>query len=430
VPSLAIERVGVGAARTCRLVVVASLLAIVPAPGRPAENPYQLRPGANGALCLDCHAPDMGPILQRAFVHTPVRARDCTGCHSPHVSHRRKLLAADIGQVCSTCHAVVPAPAVSTHRPVAEGRCTACHDPHASSFKYNLVQDPGALCATCHPAIAEAARAEFRHAPVERGCKSCHDPHGSAKAPRLLKAPVPALCIGCHRADRLASVHGGYPVVNARCTSCHDPHGSSVPRLLYATVHPPVLKRNCAQCHEPPTSKAPFRTRRAGAELCRGCHTERIARMLERSRVHSPVAAGACLDCHSPHAAPQRGLVKASMVAVCGRCHADTIRRQAVSPTKHKPIAAGSCTRCHDPHGSDAPLLLARQDVIGLCLSCHDWQKHATHVLGERHRDPRNPNLTISCLSCHRAHGTEYEHLTPFPGKNLCTNCHEGGPKK
>jgi predicted CXXCH cytochrome family protein len=118
------------------------------------------------------------------------------------------------------------------------------------------------------------------------------------------------------------------------------------------------------------------------------------------------------------------------MVVVCGRCHADTIRRQAVSPTKHKPIGAGSCTRCHDPHGSDAPLLLARQDVIGLCLSCHDWQKHASHVLGERHRDPRNPNLTISCLSCHRAHGTEYEHLTTFPGKNLCTNCHEGGPIK
>lgn len=409
--------------------LAAVALAIAPALAGAAESARRLRPGADGELCLECHDPDIGQILKRPFIHTPVRARQCTGCHNPHVSSERKLLGADPRRVCSTCHDVIPPKPVSTHPPVGEGRCTDCHDPHASSYKYNLVREPGALCAGCHPAIAETARSEFRHAPVERGCTVCHLPHASGAAPKLLRSAVPALCLGCHRAERLPAAHGGYPVASARCTTCHDPHGSSVRRLLYASVHPPVAKRNCAQCHEPPTARTPFRTKRSGGDLCRTCHTDRIAKMMARSRVHAPVAAGACLDCHAPHAGPQRGLIKGDMVVVCGRCHGDTIQRQALSPTKHKPIATGQCMRCHEPHGGDAPLMLAKPDVVSLCQGCHDWQKHFSHPLGDRYRDPRNRNLPLACLSCHRAHGTEYAHLTPYPGKDLCTRCHDGAPR-
>jgi predicted CXXCH cytochrome family protein len=148
--------------------------------------------------------------------------------------------------------------------------------------------------------------------------------------------------------------------------------------------------------------------------------------MLEKGQVHRPVAEGSCLACHSPHASPQKGLVKANMVNVCGTCHEDTIRRQTLSPTKHDPIQKGSCTACHDPHSSDGALMLVKSDTIEMCGSCHDWLKHSSHPMGETFKDPRNKNLTMQCLSCHRGHGTEYKHLIPYPKTtDLCTKCHE-----
>ena len=409
------------------LLAGASVLALVPGGARTASIAFALRAGADGAICLECHGEDFAPILEKRFVHTPVRAKDCIGCHRPHMSHQRKLLDTTPGRSCAACHDdIVPAKPTSAHRPVAEARCTACHDPHASQFKFNLVKSPSELCGGCHREVATASLARFGHPPVRESCTICHDPHGSASAPSLLKSKVPGLCVRCHASERLASPHMGYPVTKARCTSCHDPHGSSVRGMLHASVHPPVARRNCSQCHEAPLAAFPFRTKKPGAQLCKDCHAQKLAGMLERSRVHWPLAQGECLACHAPHAAKQRGLVKADLVSVCGACHADTVRRQELSPTRHEPVAAGACTRCHDPHGSGAPLLLGALDATALCQSCHDWQKHANHPLGSRFRDPRNPNLTVTCLTCHRAHGTEYEHLTPYPGKDLCMSCHTG----
>ena len=79
-----------------------------------------------------------------------------------------------------------------------------------------------------------------------------------------------------------------------------------------------------------------------------------------------------------------------------------------------------------EPHGGDAPLFLANKDVIALCGQCHDWQKHSTHPIGDKVKDPRNKNMTLQCLSCHRSHGTDYKHFIPFPTtSDLCVQCHE-----
>ena len=179
-------------------------------------------------------------------------------------------------------------------------------------------------------------------------------------------------------------------------------------------------------CHEPPTSKTPLKTRKQGAELCRTCHEPRMALMLEKNRVHEPVLQGNCLACHTPHASREKKLVKANMVVACGACHQDTIRRQELSPTKHPPIQEGKCTACHDPHSGNAPLMMVNPDRIELCGTCHDWQKHSTHPIGEKRKDPRNRNLTLDCSSCHRAHGTGAKRLIPFPKvTDLCIRCHE-----
>jgi DmsE family decaheme c-type cytochrome len=404
------------------------LLALAaPLPGRAAPN-HKLKPGANGQLCLECHA-DFEEKLKKRSVHTPVRSKDCVGCHNPHASNHGKLLTEQPKAICVTCHDMVPKAARSTHKPVAENRCVECHDPHASANKFNLVKPVGDLCATCHKPLVEAAgKARFKHKPVAQGCPTCHEVHGSAKAPDLLKNEVPGLCVGCHKTEGAIFVkqHMGYSVGKSRCTSCHDPHGSNARGMLYDRVHQPVAKGMCTMCHEPPGSPNKFKPRQVGASLCRGCHAQKMTQFQEKARIHQPVAEGTCLACHTPHASPKPGLIKANMVVVCGECHSDTIRRQEISPTKHAPVKDGDCAACHDPHSSNAALMLQNANRIDLCASCHEWQKHSTHPIGDTRKDPRNRNLTLDCLSCHRAHGTEYPHMMPFTKTtDLCTKCHE-----
>jgi predicted CXXCH cytochrome family protein len=148
--------------------------------------------------------------------------------------------------------------------------------------------------------------------------------------------------------------------------------------------------------------------------------------MLGQNRVHQPVLEGrACLTCHGPHASKVKGLLRGTTLTVCGGCHADTTRRNENSATKHKPVAEGECTACHDPHSSGGALLLANADRIAMCGKCHDWATHSTHPIGEKKIDPRNKNLRVECLSCHRAHGTEFPKLMLAAKQSeLCTKCH------
>src|SRR5512137_707202 len=129
-----------------------------------AQNKYKLKPGAEGKLCLNCHA-DFADKLKSKFVHTPVKTEECTGCHSPHTSNHGKLLSASTKTICVTCHGqIIPAKPVSTHQVVVEGNCVKCHDPHASNNKANLLQAGNALCAGCHKTMADnLSKIKFKH---------------------------------------------------------------------------------------------------------------------------------------------------------------------------------------------------------------------------------------------------------------------------
>lgn len=401
------------------------------APGGAGTAGFKLKAGAEGKVCIECHG-DFQKILALPVVHTPVRSRNCVGCHSPHASHRARFLADEPNRVCAGCHGdMTPASSKSTHKPVADRLCLSCHDPHASTAAAVLVKPAMDLCGTCHKALVErAATAKYKHAPVQgSGCITCHEAHASATAPHVLKKDVPALCIGCHRIDRpiFAKKHMDYPVGKSSCTSCHDPHGSEKRGLLYDRVHAPVARAMCAQCHQPALSATPFATKAAGAELCRTCHGPMVAKTFGRNRVHLPLTEGkSCLNCHNPHAAKQAALLSRQPKALCGSCHADTIQREVRSPAHHPPVRDGECMSCHDPHSGDAALMLVKDDPIELCQTCHDWGKHSSHPLGAKVADPRNPNRSLECLSCHRSHGTEYKKLAPFGKQSeLCTSCHQ-----
>jgi len=339
-------------------------------------------------------------------------------------------MAADTNRICRTCHGgIVPGKAESVHKVVAEGKCVKCHDPHAAPNRFNLLAAGNDLCAGCHKELVEsAAKAGFGHSPVRKGCITCHDPHASTRSAFLLKEGVPSLCTGCHASDKPSFVkqHQNYPVAKARCTSCHDPHGSDRGGILWADVHAPVANKTCGQCHVDPSSPDALKTRKEGYELCRGCHNDMMNRTFDRKRIHWPlVDRGSCMNCHVPHASKNDRLLKAPVKAVCGKCHADVIARQEKSLVKHKPVEEGNCTKCHSPHSSNNVFLLDNATTVDLCGSCHDWQKHTTHPIGEKIVDPRNRNLRLDCLSCHRSHGSDQKNFAYFnPKMELCVQCH------
>jgi DmsE family decaheme c-type cytochrome len=394
-----------------------------------AEKDFKLKPGARGKLCVSCHD-GFEEILKKRFVHTPLTKGDCAACHNPHASKHALLLGAETANICYECHEDMIVPeARSAHEVFVEGQCVSCHDPHASDNEMVLIRPGSELCFECHEELGERiVNNEFPHEPVTEDCLECHNPHTSAESSKLLKAEDPVLCAECHETDKstFKSLHENYPVQQGRCVSCHDPHGSNTEAVLFDNVHEPVLEKECGECHRRPSSAAPFALKDAGFEICEGCHYDMVVEAFNQRRTHWPlVDEMGCINCHTPHASAEEGLLKGPMLEVCGRCHTDTVARQARSQTEHPPIAEGECTECHSPHGSDNLFILNEPSSIELCETCHEWETHSTHPIGEKVVDPRNENMTLQCASCHRAHGTEYKHFIFFETKDeMCVQCH------
>jgi predicted CXXCH cytochrome family protein len=396
-----------------------------------AQNKYRLKPGAKGALCLECHE-SFVETTRLPHVHTPVKAGDCSDCHDPHTSTHGKLLGGDTTEICADGHGeIVPEDARSAHETAREGDCVACHDPHGSSNPDNLVRGGNELCLGCHAEMAAAVNeASYEHSPAKRDCLGCHTAHASSDSDSLLKKDEPGLCLDCHDPGQafFGKVHLGYPVTGGRCTSCHDPHGSNNAGLFWANVHAPVASGMCKQCHQESSSPNPLQLAREGMELCRGCHNTMVNTTLSQARLHWPVVGeDSCLSCHAAHASAEGSLLREPAKPLCGQCHQDTLARQEGSVTKHEPVDDGSCTVCHSPHASDNALLLEEANLNELCGTCHDWQRHSSHPIGNEVIDPRNPNLTVDCSSCHRNHGTGLPHFVYWDHKSeLCVQCHAG----
>ena len=416
--------------------------------GYAQQNKFKLKPGAQGKLCLECHD-NFKEKLKNQFIHTPVKSGECSECHDPHTSAHGKLLSEDTNKVCFKCHeGIISKNPKSSHKIVVEGNCVKCHDPHGSNNKFVLLKAGNELCVGCHKNIGETVtKVKFKHNPVEKGCINCHDPHASAKANHLLKNDLVALCVSCHQTDRpnFLKLHMNYPVAKSDCSSCHDAHGSNRAGILFDNVHAPVANKACNQCHEASTSPDALKTKKAGFELCRGCHSGMMNDTFNKNQVHWPlVDKVGCLNCHEPHASKQKKLMMGDMKAVCGKCHSDTMESQEKLAERekqenaaakgrvikgaltHNPIQEGNCEGCHASHASDNAFLLKQPSIIKLCEACHDWSKHTNHPMGEKIIDSRNKNMKMQCLSCHRSHGTGYRYMIPFPTvTDLCVQCHK-----
>ncbi len=159
------------------------------------------------AACYACHtdfgAPEEG---KQKFLHAPVAAGDCTGCHDPHFSARAKLQKLEKG--CFECHDRFPAEGV-VHAPVAEGNCKGCHSPHVGPAPKQLLAVGNALCIGCHANPHTQHRSaqvkgkntlvpdDFPRDKGELSCLGCHRPHQSQER-RLFGMSQGALCRTCH----------------------------------------------------------------------------------------------------------------------------------------------------------------------------------------------------------------------------------------
>ena len=394
-----------------------------------AQNPYKLKPGADGELCLTCHEAFLEKMKLR-HIHSPISEGQCSECHNPHASKHGDLLNAEPQRICLTCHDdLLPNGVESIHEVVAQGSCTDCHDPHASRNRNLLISSGEDLCFECHGEVEKAVKeASVVHEPAEDGCLDCHGPHVSTQAPSLLSAGEPDLCLDCHDSSDpgFSKGHLDYPVSSARCSVCHDPHGSNRSALLKDNVHNPVAKRMCGQCHKGDAQPGMIPAAEMGLEGCRECHRKTVDVMLKSANVHWPVLdKEGCLTCHDPHASGQANLLSEPMLELCGNCHASVITRQQAAKVKHEPVMDGDCIACHAPHSSDNLYLFTESSDIEVCAKCHEYQKHSTHPIGQEVQDPRNTNVTLDCSSCHRAHGTQYDHMFPFATYTfLCVQCH------
>jgi predicted CXXCH cytochrome family protein len=234
-------------------------------------NPGPITLGLN-ETCFQCHDEFQG-IMARKFKHKPA-VEACTNCHNPHNGAERKLLAAEMVQMCTACHKGIRdqiANAKVRHDAVTTGeKCANCHNPHAANIEKLLIQLPFDLCVSCHSKDRMLAgdgkpmtnykswldSNKVWHEPVKaKDCSACHRTHGGNNF-RLLVATYPptfyaaydkkvyALCYGCHN-DKVVSV-----AETTTLTGFRD--GSR--NLHYVHVHK-ERGRTCRACHEVHASK-------------------------------------------------------------------------------------------------------------------------------------------------------------------------------
>lgn len=198
------------------------------------DNPRQLRAPME-QNCYACHDKLKKHVEESNVQHAAMMsAEKCANCHNAHASDQPALLRHRMDQVCLTCHDksmkatdghAIPnmKPVLTTsqflHGPIRAGSCSGCHDPHGSnapdllerafpsSFYTPFDVSKYALCFNCHSAemVLEektASLTNFRDGDRNlhylhvnrddkgRTCKTCHAIHGS-DLPNHMASEVP-----------------------------------------------------------------------------------------------------------------------------------------------------------------------------------------------------------------------------------------------
>jgi DmsE family decaheme c-type cytochrome len=207
---------------------------------------------------------------------------------------------------------------------------------------------------------------------------------------------------------------------------------------------PPPAPRAQAPAPAPGATTAALPAGHVGAETCRGCHEEAVARFastrmgrLFMKQPRNAQEANACETCHGPgqaHVEAGGALDKSGgMITfrrddktpvevrnqVCLGCHTkgDRIFWKG-SAHESRDVACTSCHSVMKGHQGN----LAQPTEIETCQTCHLQQARARQWRSS-HMPLREGKM--SCSSCHNPHGTVQQTLLREPTLNdTCYRCH------
>src|SRR5574337_413813 len=224
--------------------------------------------------------------------------------------------------------------------------------------------------------------------------------------PLLLVSSVSAEeidCLMCH-AD-LAGKKVKHAAVDMGCPGCHTAvDAADVPHKMKNKIKKGL------------SSEQP--------ELCYGCHDKTA---FTGKKVHAAIEMG-CTGCHKPHSSDSPKLLASAGPDICWNCHDKT---EFSKKNVHAPVAAGKCIACHNPHSSDSVALL-KKEPFATCIECHaavgkkphaiKGFSNAGHPLGTKVKnDPKRPERTFYCGSCHNPHSSDSTKLFRYPADRKST---------
>ena len=390
----------------------------------------------------------------------------CVGCHDPHNTQNARLIREEI--VFSGFTGGVRSVQVRVNANIQQGDgikeyiggwkdyCVACHTSMditggQSPYRRHPVGIPPGLF------YPHTSGLGMKMLPMESGnisCVSCHYTHGSPK-PSLLRfesgdTPENMMCLQCHDKDKFlqggTGSHGGFMQNQGRCADCHDMHAKAN-RMLLTDATESVL---CLKCH-------------GGGNLSKYNVWRNLTTTADASALrgtggtfgeYTELRGGNAHSLHSVNdeASPAPGGIT----------------------TKHR------CGTCHNPHGSKNYRVLRTvvNNVTGLyvtantdadgnfinystgfvrfCSACHtdysstddgngNWIRHPVGIrltdypaeyynfwtnTSYRPKVELEKGETVSCVSCHYAHGSAEPANLKFPGGrsvNACKTCHNRG---
>lgn len=153
-------------------------------------------------------------------------------------------------------------------------------------------------------------------------------------------------------------------------------------------------------------------------DSCSDCHAS-ISGKLQR---HSDMAERGCAGCHKPDRPGQSNAILAGH-QLCHRCHLDKTRDKP-KEYMHGPVAGGSCLVCHAAHGSEYDHNLVDAEAI-LCFSCHPFKREFKD-LPVQHK----PFAEGRCGVCHEPHGSDNHDILVMPSEVVCQQCHDPQSQK
>lgn len=206
---------------------------------------------------------------------------------------------------------------------------------------------------------------------------------------------------------------GTFPSAELGCTSCHDPHATSrvpSPSAEATSAGPQAVASGSSADRPLPTPERPVGVYRL---LWTGATTHRPRKA---AFTVTPVAVES--DGAPGSLRPARVAYGAGWGTWCRACHGD---RDALRHAAHRADGVPSRSIVQRQAAVRGAVVLARQTRDSSALAT--WLATGTYPAAEP------PTEELTCLSCHRAHASEYRAgLRAEPGP-LCAACHETAPR-